>query len=70
MNIKQYYMYKAADGVANLPIVDTVNMENIPDGDLGAALQKRVEDNKKRVEADRKKKLNTALQRLYNQRYM
>lgn len=70
MNINQYYLYKYAEFKHELPVLDSVKMEQVPAGGLGAALQKRVEDNKKKLEEDRKKKLTTALQNVYSSRNM
>lgn len=61
MNINQYYLYKYSEFKHELPILDTVKMEQVPAGGLGAALQKRVEDNKKKLEMDRRAKLKTPL---------
>lgn len=71
MNKQIYYLYKQADkGITDIPVLDTVKMENVPDGSLGSALQKRVEDNKKKLDADRKAKLKTSLQNLYSSKHM
>lgn len=70
MNINQYYLYKQAGYNNVLPVADTVKMEELPAGGLGEALQKRVEEHKKQLEADRKAKLKSVLQNVYSNKYM